>query len=303
MRKKFLTTLLTVTMFTCALMTGCGSEKETVETKNDSDIVVEESSDVIPEESDDVVEEEPLEVEMSAENDKTEMSLMRALYNMSQSEKLSVNGAIPIYTLKIAKADDIGINENTAFNVVLYGISDSMDESTITKAFLDENKSISTITLNDIASSNVTLYPADNIIDNNVGFLRINNPDVSIQETIANAIVANKNETDEVAHLVAYFGNDISYMNVNDTTYAIFKTETLETGNEYVYYTVLNVSDDMFSDGIRLFDSWNEEDVNDELIYSRISNRGGLTDCDPSVDNDEGNIKTLYTPNVDALFE
>ncbi len=42
MKKKFLTALLTVTMFTCALMTGCGSEKEVEEPKNE-EIVVEEN--------------------------------------------------------------------------------------------------------------------------------------------------------------------------------------------------------------------------------------------------------------------
>lgn len=37
MRKKFLTALLTVTMFTCALMTGWGSENEVAEPKDDKD--------------------------------------------------------------------------------------------------------------------------------------------------------------------------------------------------------------------------------------------------------------------------
>ena len=314
--KKKIMVLLMAAIVVGGVLTGCGNANEVEEPKNDKDVVVEESNDVAVKESNDAIVEsndaieessggveEIIEVETSVENDIADMSLVRTLYNLSQSEKLSVDGKIPMYTLKTTKTDDIGINENTMFNIVLYGASESMDESTVVKAFLDENKSISTATLSDIASSETILYPADSVIDNNVGFLIINNPDLSIHEPIANAIVANKDEADEVAHLVAYFGNDISYMDINDTRYAIFKTETLETGVEYVYYTVLNVSDDMFDGGIRLFSSYNDEDVNDELIYRRISNRGGLMDCDPSVDNDTGNIKTLYTPNVDALFE
>lgn len=43
MKKKFLIALLTVTMFTCALMAGCGSENEVVEPKNDKEVVTEES--------------------------------------------------------------------------------------------------------------------------------------------------------------------------------------------------------------------------------------------------------------------
>lgn len=309
--KKKIMVLLMAAIMVGGVLTGCGNEKEVVEPKNDEVVVEEnvdsaETSEEIQEtiaEEDNVNEDETAKVESQAKNDAPEMSLVKVLHDMSQNEELSVDGKIPVYTLKVAKADDVGVNESTMFNIILYGASESMDESTITKAFLDENKSVSMATLNDIEASENTLYPSDDTIDTNVGFLIINHPDASIYEPVANAIVANKNETDEVAHLVAYFGNDIEYMSVKDAKYVIFKTETLEMGTEYVYYTVLRVSDDIFDDGIRLFTSYNDEDVNDESLYRRISNRGGLTDCDPSVDNDTGNIKTLYTPNVDALFE
>lgn len=302
MKKRIMVLLMAMTMVG-GMLTGCGHEKDVVGPKNDKDVVVEENEDKAETSEEIKNETGTVEVESQAENDSTEMSLLKVLHDMSQSEELSVDGKIPVYTLKVTKADDVGVNENTMFNVVLYGPSPYMDESTITKAFLDASKSVSTATLNDIEASENVLYPADNIIDANVGFLLIHHPDTSVSGPIANAIVANKDEADEVAHLVAYFGNDIEYVNIKDAKYAIFKTETLETGTEYVYYTALHISDDIFDSGIRLFDSSYDEDINDDSLYRRISNRGGLTDCDPSVDNDTGKIKTFYTPNVDELFE
>lgn len=284
------------------VLTGCGSEKEVIEPKND-EVVVEESTNIDVEENSGVTEETTVNTETQVENKEVAKSLVKVLCDMSQNEELSVDGRIPVYTAKMIKAEDAGVNEDTMFNIILYGISESMDESTIAKAFLDESKSISTTTLKEIAASKNTVYSSDDINDNHVGFLIINDLDSSVHEPIANAIVANKNETDEVAHLVAYFGNNIEYIDVNGARYAIFKTETLEMNTEYVYYTALRISNDISDGGIRLFTSYNDEDVNDESIYNRISNRGGLTNCDPSVNDDAGNIKTLYKPDVDGLFE
>ena len=111
MRKKFLTALLTVTMFTCAFMTGCGSENEVTESKDDKEVVTEQSSYAESNEDE--------QMEVSSENEdknsvdetieeENTLSLLTAFQMLDET-----NNAY-IYTTKMLKSDDTRIDENTS---------------------------------------------------------------------------------------------------------------------------------------------------------------------------------------------
>lgn len=289
MKKKFLIALLTVTMFTCALMAGCGSENEVVEPKDDKEVVTEESNNVELSEEEQMevaseIEEETI-VDETIEAEKT-ISLLTALQTLDKT-----NGAY-IYTAKMLKSDDNRIDENTLLHVFKLDITNS----TATKMLTND---ASAIRLKDI-SEMLSSMTEDNTNIFDAGLLPIyNRSNEGELETMASALLVFDYDSMS-GELITYFGNKIEYVEISGVKYVMFTTDTVEEETEYSYYTLINMSDFAENAELQLPDM-PDDDPNAGCINGLPSNYGGLTDCDPSVESDD--IRTTYTTNDMILVE
>lgn len=290
MKKKFLIALLTVTMFACALMTGCGSGNEVAEPKNDKEVVTEESNNVESSEDEQMkatseIEEETI-VDETIEEEKT-ISLLTALQTLDKT-----NGAY-IYTAKMLKSDDNRIDENTLLHVFKLDIMNS----TATKMLAND---ASTIRLKDI-SEMLSSMTEDNANIFDAGFLPIyNRSNEGELETMATALLTFDYDSMLGEELITYFGNKIEYVEISGVKYVMFTTDTVEEETEYSYYTLINMSDFAENTELQLPDM-PDDDPNAGCMNGLPSNYGGLTDCDPSVESDD--IRTTYTTNDMILVE
>lgn len=289
MRKKFLIALLTVTMFTCALMTGCGSENEVVEPKNDKEVVTEESNNAELSEVEQM--EESSEIEESIVDETIEpentISLATALQILDKT-----NGAY-IYTAKMLKSDDNRIDENTLLHVFKLDITNSKATKMLTNdASIIRLKDISEM-LSSMTEDNANIFDA--------GLLPIyNRSNEGELETMASALLTFDYDSMSGEELITYFGNKIEYVEISGVKYVMFTTDTVEEETEYSYYTLINMSDFAENTELQLPDM-PDDDPNAGCINGLPSNYGGLTDCDPSVESDD--IRTTYTTNDMILVE
>ena len=294
MRKKFLTALLTVTMFTCAFMTGCGSENEVTESKDDKEVVTEQSSYAESNEDE--------QMEVSSENeDKNSVDETIEEENMlsllTAFQMLDETNNAYIYTTKMLKSDDTRIDENTSVYIFKLNIMNS----TATKMLMDDADTfvlknvpemLSVMTEDSTDVCDVAIMP--------IVAQRIENETI-INDTIAKALLGSDNfESTGMYELITYFGSKIDYVEISGVRYAVFTTDTVEGGTEYSYYTLIDMSNFTADAELQLPDM-PDDDPNKAQIMPVPSNIGGLTDCDPSVESD--NIRTPYVSNDMILIK
>lgn len=267
MRKKFLTALLTVTMFTCALMTACGSEKEVAEPKNENDVVVEETS--VKNENNDVVEENVDNSEASEENE-TVVKDENTLFFFDMMKYAWENGEdFVVYTTQSASSETVVIDENTLFNAYVYEFKDY--GALYKGCIIDENGAVcNTMSLGNSQTiekveftHEVSTYTGD---DNNpyvievhemtyncdIAFMDKNNDGVS-EYAVIEAIETydEYGAPDEMSWTaLCYFSDDAELITVNNVEYWLFTTDVSETGN--TYYSIVKAPSGAINKTVKL---------------------------------------------------
>ena len=272
MKKKFLTALLTVTMFTCALMTGCGSKNEVAEPKNDKEVVTEESN----------VEESNVDETVSEENNTNNEE-----NNVADEDTIEELSFADLWTLASDCSENQPYSFNTDGSIVIFNMKAPASEGFDTDFSTFDMYVVDTSTSRDNLKKGCISYWSEEIAEDNtartvekwkttIGGVGLftdyestydSKPPVietseepwlegATQSTQTLELRYIDENADNVADKIAFTYNDngethiIGYANPETGStfgehfagkFCRFETQVSENGEDFVYYTLLEV--------------------------------------------------------------
>lgn len=276
--KKRIMTLLMAAIMVGGVLTGCGSEKEVTEPNNDEEVVVEESN-VAESAPDETVSEENNVADEEVIEEFTFADLWNAASDCSENGRLSINpiGQITIFNAKLPASEpiirDAGEGSVTKFD--MYTVNTALSDNNLQKGrryddyypyyenpeehdeylywigalSLEETESDYVYT-GDPDHERVKVEPDPNqpVYTLNASFIDDNN------DGVADKIVLSY-DSDGVTNIIGYIGN----LSVRNQGYALsdagkymwaFETPITENGEDFVYYTVLEVPCSVSEDSV-----------------------------------------------------
>lgn len=240
-------TLLMAAIMVGGVLTGCGSEKEVTEPKNDEEVVLEENA-YDSEASEEIVAEETKEDETIVKDENT-------LFFFDMMKDAWKNGEdFVIYTTQSPVSENIVVDENTLFNAYVYEFKDLgalykgcvVGEDGAMHDVVNLGNSLEKVEF----THEVNTYTGDNnnpyvveiremTYNCDIAFMDKNNDDIS-EYAVVEAIETydEYGMPDEMSWTaLCYFSDNAELITVNGVEYWLFTTDVSETGN--TYYSVV----------------------------------------------------------------